>query len=32
MPAEYVNTMRNNLLDKCPVSDYEEVSQRVLGD
>eukprot|EP00798_Chlamydomonas_sp_ICE-L_P012309 gene12309-15472_t len=25
LPEEYVSTLRDNLLDKCPVSDYQEV-------
>jgi len=35
LPEEYVLTMRNNLLDRCPISSYKEVSkivQKDLGD
>lgn len=30
MPEEYVLKMRNNLLDRCPVSSYKEVSKIIL--
>jgi len=30
LPEEYVLKMRNNLLDRCPVSSYKEVSKIVL--
>eukprot|EP00983_Pelagomonas_calceolata_P008771 285892-Pelagomonas_calceolata.AAC.1 len=29
LPEEYVLTMRNNLLDRCPISSYKEVSKIV---
>lgn len=32
LPAEYVVTMRNNLLDKCPLSSYEDVRRTICQD
>lgn len=32
LPEEYVITMRNNLLDKCPVSGYDEVVRIIKED
>ncbi|KAF5843718.1 ABC1 family-domain-containing protein [Dunaliella salina] len=32
LPEEYVMTMRNNLLDRCPVSSYKEVSKIIRKD
>ncbi|KAI8470915.1 MAG: ABC1 family-domain-containing protein [Monoraphidium minutum] len=32
VPAEYVDTMRANLLDRCPVSDYAEVAAIITQD
>lgn len=32
LPSEYVVTMRDNMLDKCPVSTYEQVRQTIIED
>ncbi|PSC76949.1 ABC1 [Micractinium conductrix] len=32
LPGEYVTTMREHMLDRCPVSTYEQVRQTILED
>lgn len=32
LPEEYVSTMRDHMLDKCPVSPWQEVSQIIIED
>lgn len=32
LPAEYVNTMRDYMLDKCPVSTYKDIAQVIQED
>ena len=32
LPVEYVNTMRDYMLDKCPVSTYQDISQVIQED
>ena len=32
LPIEYVNTMRDHMLDKCPVSTYKDISEVIQED
>ena len=32
LPLEYVNTMRDYMLDKCPVSTYKDIAQVIQED
>lgn len=32
LPVEYVNTMRDHMLDKCPVSSYKDISEVIQED
>ena len=32
LPVEYVNTMRDYMLDKCPVSSYEDIKEVITED